>query len=109
MMKRPILFLLVCVPLRLALAYAAFVRVHPALWVVTAAMGLGMMIRQYQRDTGRVPDTGFNGGPVYWNSYMHGSVYIAFSVLYALEVPWAWTLLLADVMGGAALAAVNYA
>lgn len=63
-------------------------------------MGAGFVYRGYQADQGTIEDKGFAGGPVYWNRYIHGTIYLVFSMFFLAGAKYAWFILSADVFLG---------
>ncbi|HIE72293.1 MAG TPA: hypothetical protein EYP98_20170 [Planctomycetes bacterium] len=108
MARRTLLFFLVCLPVRAALAWLAWKLGAEgakrwqfyALGVVALLMAAGMAARGYQRDQGLVENKGFAGGAVYWNSYVHAAIYAAFGASFLLGVRHAWVLLVVDIAVG---------
>lgn len=105
---RKLVFFLVCIPVRSALAWLVWYNKSIYLSILIGLMGLGMIIRAIMRDSGKVPMKGFGGGDVYWNSYVHGILYISCAFLHYRGWKFAWSLLVADVLFGAITAAIHY-
>jgi hypothetical protein len=114
--KRLLLFFLGCFPVRLLLAYAAwkvcqdpgYVQAQYVLAGITAVFGFGMIYRGYQRDSGKVENQGFAGGEVYWNSYLHGFLYILFAFMLLSNFRQAWFILVVDVFIGLVVVMNHY-
>lgn len=105
--QRLLLFFLVCIPLRVGMAWYAWKLVQTpgrsmqqsAFTVLAAAMGVGFFVSQYLRETNQIQRTQL-GGPVFWSSRLHGAVYLLFAALLAVNHPYAWVVLAADVAVG---------
>ena len=96
------LFLSVCLPLRIALAYLA--KTQPSflfpMGILYLFIGLGMaLIYLFNlRPTGLEA-----GGRIWWNSIrpVHSALYLGFATMALKQNPSAWLFLLADVIIGA--------
>ena len=114
--SRLLRFFLLCIPVRLAIVVAAFFlgKKKKQAWytmlvgLAVLAIGIGLCVFQYLRDTGKREKVGFAGGEVYWNSYVHGSIWIVAALLIFLAPKYAWIPLLIDVILGLSLALKNY-
>lgn len=106
--SRKLMFFIGCIPLRFFLVWLASYTASPWFSLVIGIMGVGMIIRAILRDTGKVPMKGFGGGDVYWNSYVHGVLYLLFAALHYRHVRYAWTVLLFDVLIGLGTAINHY-
>ena len=101
--KGIILFLLVCIPLRIVLAGIA--KVLPVYYL--PIMGLPFLIfgigalYMYLTDT-RTTGGGAFGGVLWWKDMrpIHGLLYLSFAILAFLRYPHAWILLAVDVLVG---------
>lgn len=115
------LFLLVCIPLRAAIAFTAYYlanmpvrhpRIDIAMTTVTAVIGVGFLVRRHQRNTGAIADAGTLGEPAYWNGYAHGALFLVFAAVFGVGGDQlrrhAWTLLAADVLLGLGEFLVHY-
>lgn len=115
---RILLFLLVCIPVRVGLAVAAGYWAHldreedpnanTWRWVLTAlgfAIGIGFLYNYFRKNHQGV---GFFGGPRYWHSEIHGALYIAFAILVLLRIRIAFVLLVIDVFIGALTVFFHY-
>jgi hypothetical protein len=103
----------VCIPLRLALValsywYGLEGARGPTQAALGAAIALGFAANQLLRATGARPQTGFGGGAVYWHSWAHALLFAAFAAAAAQRLPWAWALLLLDVLYGLATVLAHY-
>lgn len=98
---RSLLFWTVCLGARTALAYLGF-RFGGTLWfrAVALLIGLGLLGNALARSLGLKENKGFAGGEVYWNSAVHGLLYLVFVALASYEFPHAWVALAADVLVG---------
>lgn len=105
---RQLVFLLVCIPLRLGLAWFAWYSSSPIFSLLIGLAGIGMIVRAALRDSGKVPMKGFAGGEVYWNSYVHGFLYILFALLHYRHFKYAWIVLVLDVVVGLGTAINHY-
>ena len=81
-MRNLLLFLLVCIPVRLLIAFLAWKSrekntERKALAAALLVMGAGMIFNGYQRKTGKKANKGFLNGEAYWDSFLHGSLYIS--------------------------------
>jgi len=105
-LKRLIVFCLFCIPVRIALIWAAFNAPFLSnlerflLVTFTALVGAGLVVSGALRVFGLERPVGFAGGEVYWSSFAHGAAYLVFVVLFVLNVRWAWAILLVDLAGG---------
>nr|BDC17028.1 hypothetical protein [Sicyoidochytrium minutum DNA virus] len=107
---RIILFLLVCIPVRIGLAVAAGYwayldkegdpNANTWRWVLTAlgfAIGIGFLYNYLRKNHHGV---GFFGGPRYWHSEIHGALYLAFAILVLLRIRIAFVVLIIDIFIG---------
>lgn len=110
-MNPALLFYLLCIPIRLILAYVAYKldKMPPVLQysfiILTTAIGLGFwsIYLNGWRKTGL--ETG--GKPIWWNNLrpIHGSLYLLYAGLALSGVKNAWVVLLIDVIIGFAASA----
>ena len=63
-------------------------------------MGAGFVFRAYQRDQGTIENKGAAGGTVYWSGYLHGTIFLLFSLFFLAGVKYAWFFLTADIFLG---------
>ena len=98
--KSGLLFILLCIPIRSALAYLAYTNKFSLLPYITAIIGIGFLYIYFtgSRKTGAETF----GKPIWWNNLrlFHGILFIAFSVLYLMKCEKAWMVLAADVAIG---------
>jgi len=98
--KRTILFLTVCIGLRIVIALIA--RVHPMIVVpFAAAISIGLFSVYLTGIRNACPESGSNG-PCWWNNLrpLHGSLYALFVILALQKNPYAWYILVLDVVIG---------
>lgn len=102
----PILFWSVCIPLRLFLAFLPSVLERSsAPWKayvsLLALIGTGLLVFATARSQGWIAARGFGGQYAYWDSYIHGVLYL-FAAYYILDgrPRLAQIVLLADVFVG---------
>lgn len=103
--KRILLFLTGCIGTRLAFVYAARTASQPVLEVLGAlallpAIGFFYIYATGARKTG--PEV--FGDRIWWNHLrpFHGAMYGLFSVMALFHIPYAWVILLVDVLVGLA-------
>lgn len=102
--KSALLFILGCIPARVALAYVA--KTHTEwlrpLAAVALAIGLGFLFI-YFTDARKSGAETF-GQPIWWNDLrpLHGALYLAFATAAMAGRKDAWVILTIDVMVGAA-------
>lgn len=116
--KRLLKFAFLCFPTRLAFAVAAYFLGKKAeekkVWytyifgISLFAIGISLCFFQFLRDTGKREKVGFSGGQVYWNSYVHGSLWIIAGILFFAQPRFAWTILTADLLLGLSLVVYHY-
>lgn len=116
--KRLLKFVFFCAPTRLAFAVASYFLGKKAedkqVWytyifgVSLFAIGIGLCYFQFLRDTGRREKVGFAGGEVYWNSYVHGAVWIIAGIVFFVKPKFAWTVLTADLLLGLSIVVYHY-
>lgn len=101
--KGILLFLLVCIPLRIVLAVIAKVLpvyYLPIIGIPFLIFGIGTL---YLYLTGtRTTGGGAFGGVLWWKDMrpIHGILYLSFAILAFLRYPYAWILLAVDVLVG---------
>mgnify|MGYP007022347254 CR=1 FL=1 len=116
--RRILMFILLCVPIRGFLAWCAWKlgreesdedkwKKYP-LAVFTTVAGIGMITTGFLRSSGKREDKGFAGGEVYWNSYLHGSLYLLFTLLFLMDFKHAYAVLIVDVVIGLGSAVNHY-
>jgi hypothetical protein len=110
--KRILLFLTGCLGSRLALVYYAKIATPAMLEILGAlallpAIGFFYIYATDARQTG--PEV--FGERIWWNALrpFHGFMYILFSVMALFHVPYAWVVLLVDVLVGTAAFADHHA
>ena len=105
--KPKILFFLGCIPVRILLAYIAYLLLHSSssvykysLIVATMMIGIGFWTI-YLNDWRKTGAETF-GQKIWWNSIrpLHGSLYILFAISALLGYKDAWILLAIDVIVG---------
>lgn len=105
--KRQALFLGVCIPLRVFLAWVVYRSLRSKFrHAVTAALFLGAAGFAYMSAFGG-PRGGF-GGERYWSSGAHSALYLCAAVAHALGSVAAPAILLVDVLLGLATFARHY-
>ena len=100
---RTVLYLTICVPIRLVLAYMPIYLAdthRPYLATLTGAMSLGMLCLALGNDPST--QTGFFGGHAWWAPYrvVHGMILLLATVLLLRRDKNASVLLLVDVLVG---------
>jgi hypothetical protein len=92
--KRILLFLLVCIPLRSLLAWWSSLKESRedytqriAIGIITTLIGIGLLVFGIIRISSNNYNTGFSGGKVYWNSLLHGTLYLLFACLWLDNSP----------------------
>ena len=105
---RLLLFLLICIPLRILLIWWASESdddefQYTAIGVITLMIGLGFLV-QYIRNKNR----GGFGEKVYWSRPLHSFLYILFSLLWFFKVPFSYIVLIVDVVIGFGTFVVHY-
>lgn len=115
--SRLLRFGLLCVPARLAFVVASYYAVkyagtHRRVLVFFAssvvAIGVGLILMAALRSLGVRDKKGFAGGDVYWNSYVHGAIWVTAGCALFFERKWAWALLLVDLVYGVATTLSHY-
>lgn len=116
--KRLLKFAFLCMPMRLLFVLAAYFLAKKAeekqTWftyifgISLFAIGLVLCYFQFLRDSGKRQKVGFSGGKVYWNSYLHGSLWIIAGVVFFVKPRYAWTLLAADAILGLLTVVLHY-
>ena len=98
---RLILFFTLCIGVRGGLVYLAW-KYAGATWfrILTLLIGLGLIGNGLMRTMGIRKEKGFSGGEVYWNSYIHGFLYLLFTLAAYYEMKNAWVFLLMDLFLG---------
>jgi len=101
---RQALFFIGCVPLRVALVVFAKKSKHSNVFLAfTTLVAIGFLVQHVlQKRIGAFGET------VYWNRIAHSLFYAAFSVSYALEYDFAWTILAVDLAFGLLTFAFRY-
>jgi hypothetical protein len=124
-LKRIIMFLLICIPLRSLFAWWASweeerQRQRPDLdrgskesyviiGLITLIISFGFLATSYMRYNGVEKfQQGFGGGKVYWSSLLHGILYLLFTVLWFVKVKDAYGVLVADIVIGMVYFIGNY-
>ena len=94
---RLVLFLFLCVPLRLLFAYVA--SVVPGRWLPLLALPAAIIAAGLATQFIRNPAEGQFGGPTWWHWWrlVHVALYVAFAWAALRHRPDAWRLLLVDV------------
>lgn len=100
-MDKTLLFLFVCFPARLLLAFLAYkINLYylPFLSIISFVIGV-QFIRHYIKNE---PKIGFFGSNVWWENYrlIHGINYLLFSLAAILKNKNAWFFLLLDAIFG---------
>ena len=94
----------VCVLARIGLAVLVYYNTDTEyskyLAVLLFVMALGFLTRAIMRDTGVVPDKGFTGGDVYWNSYVHSLIYATAAVSLYANYQYTFMILVFDLVYG---------
>lgn len=109
------LFFSLCIGIRLFLVYLAYFYDNSynhshTKWFrgLVFFMGLALIINASLRTLGLRPEKGFSGGKVYWNSFIHGVLYLLYVVLAFSGFKRAWIILLFDVFVGIVFVVNNY-
>lgn len=95
--KRKLLFFLVCIPVRLALAFASY-KYSTSYPRLSAFLGLLVAIG-FARQHFAGDNKGGFGGEVTWNRLVHASFFLAFAVSSIMKGP-SYAILLANVAYG---------
>ncbi len=102
--KRMLLFLTGCIGSRLGLVYIAYRNSGKALSELLGALALLPAIGFFYiyLTGGRKTGPEVFGDRIWWNSLrpFHGLLWALFAVLALFRVPWAWVVLLVDVLVG---------
>ncbi len=96
------LFLLGCIPARIALAYVAKTHVQWLSWLSVLGLIIGCgFFAIYLTDSRKVGAETF-GKPIWWNSLrpIHGFLYLSFAIAAARKSYDAWMFLAVDVVIG---------
>ncbi len=106
MEQRYILFLVGCIPTRLAIALAGAMlplRYLPYLGSLTLLMAIGFLYLYFSGKRAIGVETG--GRPIWWRPYrlMHGLLYLTFSLLAIAQVRMAYVIILFDTLIGLGL------
>lgn len=102
--KRVCLFFLICIPIRLLLAYIIY-RVNPEhlkyVGYITTIIA-GLFIISYINFNPVKKNKGAFGGKIWWNDMraVHGCIYLLFSLFAIKKNINAWKILIADVIVG---------
>jgi len=107
------LFLAGCIPTRILLVYIAFQfsyieSMRNLLSIITLLIGIGFFYIYFTGSRKTGVETG--GQPIWWNNWrpVHGSLYILFAILNAMNVKNAWVVLALDVVVGVAAFIKHY-
>lgn len=105
--QRIFLFVFICILIRSLLIYWASreetekdVRQWIVLGTVTTIIAVGFLQTGIRRKIGNLSMKGGFGGEVYWNSFLHGILYLLFSFLWFFRIEDAYSVLIVDLVIG---------
>lgn len=121
---RLIKFIFICIPARILIIILAFlignfeeddILYRFLFSAFTTIIGCSMLAAAFKREQDVIIEhVGFNGGVVYWNSAVHGMLYILFSLLFLINTfesrlfEHSWLVLVIDLFVGAITVLVHY-
>jgi hypothetical protein len=102
--QRLLLFMLVCAPARALIAYGVSRTPESRRHLVGAGLvliGLGLIAKEAWRLAHKQEThLGFFGARVYWNSFVHGTLYLLAAAMLLRGARLAWAILLVDLVIG---------
>ena len=105
--QRILLFVFVCILVRSLLIWWASreetekdTRQWVALGVITTIIAVGFLTIGTGRKLGRFSMKGIADGEVYWNSFLHGVLYLLFSFLWFFKIEDSYAVLIVDLVVG---------
>jgi len=101
--KRMLLFTFICIPTRIALAFAAksvLPKYSKIVSIIAIFIAIAWIYKYFTHDS--KTSRGAYGGKVWWNKMriVHAVIFIIFAILVIQKNPNAWLLLLFDVVIG---------
>ena len=101
--KRFLLFLLGCIPARLALVIIAAIlslKTRKYLTIITLPIAIGFLWLYFTKS--RLTGGEVFGSKIWWHKFriVHGLLFLTFSILALLSIKYSWIILLVDVFLG---------